>query len=537
MKKIKNFIILLALLPALVAAQKKEIHILSANDMHANIQEFPQLAAITDSLRSLYPSLLVLSAGDNRTGEPLNDFYEIPAYPMVALMNQIGFDATALGNHEFDSGAQGLARLIGLSNFSYLCANIHPSPELGIHCRPCQVFDVDGVKVGIIGVVQRGENGIPDSHPLNCEGISFSPVKETVAQYQWLRDECDVVILLSHIGYEDDVDISKDLPWVDLIIGGHSHTQLKGGKMHNGLLITQNENRLKKVTHTTVVLEEESKSRCEVRGTRCEKQDARCEMRGERREMRGENLGTRCEVRGTRCKKQDAKCEGRCEGCKGRGTRIISKEAENIDVKGCSSKNELVQEMVNYFCKNPEFQRVLAQAEAPFSSEEELGCLMADAFREETGCDIGFVNAGGIRYETHPAGPFTVSDVFRLDPFGNDAVILELTGQELQQMLLACGNSDGHGFPKVSGIGCLITRDKEKPSRITKLELTDANGKKLDLKKTYKVVTNSYAAVVTKSPRKDNGHSINKQTAELIIQYLEHKKTVNYQGVKRVIDN
>ena len=104
----------------LAVLAQKQVHIISANDMHANIQRMPQLAAIVDSMRAQYPSLLVLSAGDNRTGEPVNDMYKIPAYPMVALMNQIGFDATTLGNHEFDGGPQNLGQLIGLSNFSYL---------------------------------------------------------------------------------------------------------------------------------------------------------------------------------------------------------------------------------------------------------------------------------------------------------------------------------------------------------------------------------------------------------------------------------
>ena len=94
-----------ALVGTAAFAQRAEVHIVSGNDMHAKIENFPKLAAIVDSLRAEYPGLLVLSAGDNRTGEPLNDMYEIPAYPMIALMNQIGFDATTLGNHEFDSGA------------------------------------------------------------------------------------------------------------------------------------------------------------------------------------------------------------------------------------------------------------------------------------------------------------------------------------------------------------------------------------------------------------------------------------------------
>ena len=93
----------LALMLAIITyAEKREIHILAANDMHAQIEVFPQLAALADSLRTIDPSMLIFSAGDNRTGNPINDKYILPAYPMVALMNQVGFNASALGNHEFD---------------------------------------------------------------------------------------------------------------------------------------------------------------------------------------------------------------------------------------------------------------------------------------------------------------------------------------------------------------------------------------------------------------------------------------------------
>ena len=126
--------------------QKQEVHILAVNDMHATIEAFPKLAAIADSLRKLYPSLLVFSAGDNRTGNPLNDMYEVSSYPMVSLMNQVGFNATAVGNHEFD--VKSLAPLMGYSNFSYICANMFPSPEAGLNIVPTKVFDVNGIKVG-----------------------------------------------------------------------------------------------------------------------------------------------------------------------------------------------------------------------------------------------------------------------------------------------------------------------------------------------------------------------------------------------------
>ena len=98
--------------------------------MHAQLDVFPQLAALIDSLRAEDPSLLVFSAGDNRTGNPVNDKYRIPAYPMVALMNLTGFNGSALGNHEFD--VHSLSRLIGLSSFRYICANIFPDDTTNI---------------------------------------------------------------------------------------------------------------------------------------------------------------------------------------------------------------------------------------------------------------------------------------------------------------------------------------------------------------------------------------------------------------------
>ena len=119
----RKFLIAMALVLASASAQageQKELHILSTNDMHAAIECMPRLGYVADSLRALYPDLLILSAGDNRSGEPLNDMYEIPAYPMVSLMNIIGFHATTLGNHEFDSGQKGLAKLISMSNFPTL---------------------------------------------------------------------------------------------------------------------------------------------------------------------------------------------------------------------------------------------------------------------------------------------------------------------------------------------------------------------------------------------------------------------------------
>lgn len=290
MKTGRNCLLGLALLIATnVFGQKQEVHILAVNDMHATIEAFPKLAAIADSLRTLYPSLLVFSAGDNRTGNPLNDMYEVSSYPMVALMNQVGFNATAIGNHEFDDKT--LSFQMVRSKFSYLCANMFPSPETGLNNVPTQVFDVDGLKVGVIGVIQVANTMKPDTHPKNLDGIIFNRPEDVIGQYQSLSKNCNATILLSHIGYEGDIGMAERFPWLDLIIGGHTHTQLTADEpLHNGVLITQNENRLPKVTHITLTF----------------------------------NNG-----------------------------KLTDKKAEYIDVKAFSRKNKVVEAMVNYFCDGP----------------------------------------------------------------------------------------------------------------------------------------------------------------------------------------
>jgi 2',3'-cyclic-nucleotide 2'-phosphodiesterase (5'-nucleotidase family) len=466
----KKFVILwLALALAIVVnAEKRNIHILATNDMHAQIGVFPQLAALIDSLRTEDPSLLVFSAGDNRTGNPLNDKYEIPAYPMVALMNMVGFNGSTLGNHEFDSNS--LPRLIGLSNFRYICANVFSTDSANIRTIPYQIFDVEGLKVGVIGVIQLNPQGIPSTHPDNLKGFWFTPAMEEIRKYEWLSQQCDVTILLSHLGYPDDIEMAKIFPWFDLIIGGHTHTQLKSEEFVNGILITQNKNKFGRVTYITLTLE---------------------------------------------------------------NGKIVDKKAEYIDIKKYPKKNKLVEAMVEYFSDNPKFKHVLATAETPFEAREELGCMMCDAFMAETGAEIAIENPGGVRLDSHPAGDITVRDVLEMDPFDNNAVILELTGDEILRMMVSYSNNVLYSFPYVSGMKCVLEIDKSNPSRFKSARLLTPDGKKFDMKRKYRVATNNYITATSKIPE-GSAQTLNIQTTDLIIQYLEKQKWVDYRGVRRL---
>jgi len=456
------------LLAISIHAEKRDIHIVAVNDMHAQIDVFPQLAALIDSLRTEDPSLLVFSAGDNRTGNPLNDKYEIPSYPIVALMNQVGFNGSTLGNHEFDVNS--LSRLIGLSNFRYICANVFSTDSAAIRTVPYQVFDVAGLKVGVIGVIQLGAHGIPGTHPDNLNGIWFTPAMEAISENEWIHEQCDVTILLSHLGYPDDIEMAKIFPWFDLIIGGHTHTQLKGDEFVNGVLITQNKNKFGRITYITLTIE---------------------------------------------------------------NGKVTNKKAEYIDIKNYPKTNKLVEAMVNYFNDNAKFKRVVAIAETPFEAREELGCMMCDAFMAETESEIAVENPGGVRIDSHPAGDITVRDVLEMDPFDNNTVVLELTGDEILKMMLTYSHNMLYSFPYVGGMKCELTIDKANPSKFKSVRLLTLDGKKFDMKRKYRVVTNSYIPATSKIPE-GSAQTLNIQTTDLIIQYLEKKKTVDYRGVRRL---
>ena len=447
--------------------QPKTVNILAVNDMHANIDLFPQFAAIADSLRAIDPDLLVLSAGDNRTGNPLNDMYTPSSYPMVALMNQVGFDGSTLGNHDFD--AQSLPALIGLSNFRYICANITAPDTMGINTVPYKVFCPNGLKVGVIGAVQVNAKGRPDTHPDNVKGIKFKPASEVVPEYEWLSRECDITILLSHIGYEADVEMAKACPWLDLIIGGHTHSQLASGENTDDVLITQNKNKLRHATHITLTVED---------------------------------------------------------------GRVTSKKAEYINVAKFPKKNKVVDGIVHFISDNPQFKEVLAEAETPFDNIEELGLMVCDAFREEGNADIGIENRGGIRMESHPTGDITILDVLEIDPFYNMAVEMTLTGQQILELLKSYSRGSLDHFPHVSGMFCKVTTCKNDPMKIKEVKLFTTDGRKFDLKRSYRVITNSYVVATCTAIPKGVAHTTNIETSDMIMRFLKKKGKVNYQGAK-----
>ena len=457
----------------LVSCQPKErkLYVASINDMHANIDNFPKLASVVDSLRALYPDLVLLAAGDNRSGNPINDRYAEPARPMIDLMNAVGFELSALGNHEWDGGADGLRNVMGWANFPFVCANVSFDDSLQMPVKPCFTFERNGLKIGIVGAIQLGLSGIPDFHPKNAPGSHFRPAAEVIPEYLYLRDQCDALFLVSHCGFEDDVELANQFPQFDAIFGGHSHTLVNDNTIINGVLVTQALNRIKYLTLSTFTFNRKGK--------------------------------------------------------------LIAKGSQNIPLASASRKAE-IQAMVDGFNSNDVFAKVVGENMAVIEDCRQcFGCLMADAAREGTGVQMAFQNYGGVRYDTLGVRPITLKDVFSLDPFDNELVKFDMTGQEILDFLAVSFFTDrGPNF--CSGCTYSYTVDEEGQMQDCKVVLD--NGKPLDPKAHYQLVMNSYMSSTFDFPHEDPGAATFRTSNEVLVEYLAAHPQINYANTIRVVE-
>ena len=229
----------------------------------------------------------------------------------------------------------------------------------------------------------------------------------------------------------------------------------------------------------------------------------------------------------------DEEAKGLIEEAKRSSMFELGKYSSEFKVK--KQKGEIVDEwykvtLVKHFNSSPEMARVVGNMATGITTYDALGVMMCDAWREELGCDIAIENYGGVRYDVFPSGPITVKDILNLDPFMNTAVVMNITGKELSDMLIACYKYDRNRFPITSGCTAVVTYTDSSKSQIKKLELYGSEGKKLDMKKKYKVMANNYVASIADSPRQDQGESGTATTASIIIDWLEKVGTVDYSG-------
>lgn len=374
----------------------KTVAVLVVNDMHSAIDLMPQFGGLVDSLRGVYPELLVFSAGDNRTGNPINDQYDPTNYPMIALMNAVGFDLSAIGNHEWDGGIEGLQRNIEDADFPFLCANVVIPDKVKLDIQPYAILNNQGLNVAVVSLVETHASGIPGAHPMHFKNITFRRGMEVLPDYQFLRKRADVFILLSHLGFEEDQLVAERYPCFDAILGGHSHTYVEKPEKHNGVLVTQAGSSLKYATLVLFTVQH------------------------------------------------------------GKVTEV---KAENFDVKAFRKRNQKVQALLDQFNSDKRFNEALATATTPFEDREELGCMVTDGIRAVSGADFAFNNTGGIRVDHLQKGPITVKDVYNIDPFNNEIVVYTMKGRQLERFIMETYKKNGRYPSYVSGMTYTVNTD------------------------------------------------------------------------------
>ncbi len=386
--KLKSFILLLAFFAlystnnqSIAQKSKKstEIIILHTNDMHSKIDNFGKLAYLADSLRKTHKYVFLVAAGDNFTGNPIVDMYPDKGFPMIDLMNQLHFDVTCMGNHEFDMGQELQNKRREQATFPFINCNIDVSGAVAKPYEPYIILKAGKIKLPVLGIIQLGENGLPDSHPSRLEGLKFTNGIEKAKDFVWLKDKYGMLLAISHLGVEDDEVLANTYPQFDAIIGGHSHTTMTKPLMVNNVMIVQTGANLKNVGILTLKVNHR---------------------------------------------------------------KITDRSYELVSLATIKKTNPEVQAMIDKYNINPEMSKVVAYAESAFGNHEELGCLMTDAITARLKIDFAFQNGGGIRISELPKGDILMKNIFQLDPFGNQVVTYTMTIDEIKSLICNAFNRE-----------------------------------------------------------------------------------------------
>jgi len=224
----------------------KKITILHTNDVHSHIDPFgpddgrnankggvARRATLVNSIRKENPNTLLLDAGDIFQGTPYFNYYggELE----FKLMSMLDYDLATIGNHDFDNGIDGLYKQLPHAKFDFVSANYDFSNTvMDTHVKPYKIFVKAGIKIGVFGLGIKLD-GLVDKN-MYKETVYNAPIEIAQDMSRILKEEqkCDLVICLSHIGYNykkspsrvSDLNLARATKDIDLIIGGHTHTFL-----------------------------------------------------------------------------------------------------------------------------------------------------------------------------------------------------------------------------------------------------------------------------------------------------------------------
>ncbi|MFV0345378.1 MAG: bifunctional metallophosphatase/5'-nucleotidase [Bacteroidales bacterium] len=360
---------------ASTSSETKKITILHVNDVHANIDNFSKLKWYVDQEQAKGTTVFLFCAGDIFSGNPVVDMDEDPGRSVIELMNACGFDAMAVGNHEFDYGKDILKSRIEQSKFPWISSNIIKKPRK-FDIEESVVLEKGGVKIALVSSLETGGGNnppIPSTHPSKVKGFKFENPLSFDTWFKGVKDKtsADLLIDLSHFGVSEDSKLAEANTDFDLIIGGHSHTKLSQVLNVNGTPIVQAGSKLWYLGR----LDLEVKDR-----------------------------------------------------------KIQELDYNLIDFRDIDNKDENLKNRIAEIDDAPALKEVIGLAKDKIDKPYEVGCLYTDALKIGLKCDVAIQNVGGIRAYIDE-GDITLEDVFKVDPFGNGAVTCKMTYGDLKKIM------------------------------------------------------------------------------------------------------
>ena len=471
-----------------------KLTILHTNDHHGrfwtNADGEYGLAArktLIDSLRAEVAAAggqsLLLDGGDVNTGVPESDLQD--AEPDFKGMNQLGYDAMAVGNHEFDKPPAVLAKQRGWAQFPMLAANIYQDGRRMF--EPYRIFERGGYKIAVLGLTTDDTNKMV--LPENLLGIEIRrPIPEAAALVPVLRGQADMVIAATHMGhYPDgkrgvnapgDVEMARAVAGLDLVVGGHSQNPV-------------------------CMLAENQRNNAYVPGTPCAPDRQNGAWIVQAHEW-GSYVG---------------RADFLIDGGK---VQLLSYQLIPVNLKqrGADGKKtpytETIAEDAGLKAFLQPFQSAgqarlnvpVGAADGVLDGDRErvrrqptnLGTMIARAMLERTGADLALINSGGVR-DSLPAGQISYRDVLKVQPFANTVAVVTLTGAELLDYLRAAAKmTPGSGaFPQTAGVQMRIEGTALVEARIA--------GRPIDAAQRYRLAITNFTATGGDGYPKLNGHA------------------------------
>lgn len=376
----------------------KNLTIFFINDPHGQIDNFSKIKHIIDKEKKEV-NVLTVCGGDIFSGNPVVDNYPQKGYPIIDIMNQVGFDISVIGNHDFDYDENILKARMDQAEFNWVCANIDMG-NTGIP-EPLEYASLytDSLKITFLGLIETNgkENAIiPSTHPLKVENFIFQRPENVVINYADLKEKenSDLYIALTHLGYDGvdnelgDVQLASQFPYFDLIIGGHSHSMCE--TIINGIPVFQ-------AVH---YLEYLGKIELSVYDKNAE---------------------------------------------------IINSEL--IELSTYTGHDKELQSVIDDYNNEmaSEFNEVIGYSQI-FHYKNQVGCFYTDALRQSLNVDVTFQNTGGIRYFLNQ-GDITVGEIYTIDPFNNGTLIYEMTIGEIKSFLIGSNSGFYYSGIQISSTG------------------------------------------------------------------------------------